>query len=97
MFNIYFTPTAKRALAELKANRSFKKRYSAVTKAIEFLQNNPRHSSLQTYEYRSFKGPKGEKIFEAYAEQKTPAAYRVFFYYGPNKGDITIFAITPHP
>ncbi len=26
-----------------------------------------------------------------------PAAYRVFFYYGPKRGEITVFAITPHP
>jgi len=43
------------------------------------------------------KGPNGEKVFEAYAEQKTPAAYRVFWFYGPSRGKITIFAITPHP
>jgi hypothetical protein len=45
----------------------------------------------------SLKGPNGEKVFEAYAEQRTPAAYRVFWYYGPSKGIITIFAITSHP
>ena len=43
------------------------------------------------------KGPKGEKVFEAYAEQLTPAAYRVFWYYGPAAKQITIIAITPHP
>ena len=38
-----------------------------------------------------------EEIFEAYAENKTPAAWRIFWYYGPNKKQITILAITPHP
>jgi len=96
-FNIYITPTAKKGLRELKENRSLKKRYKAVTKALKFLQKDLKHPSLQTHEYYSLKGPKGEKIFEAYAEGKTPAAYRIFFYYGPDKGDITIFAITQHP
>jgi hypothetical protein len=45
----------------------------------------------------SLKGPKREKVWEAYAEQNTPGAYRVFWYYGPSRGIITIFAITPHP
>jgi hypothetical protein len=58
---------------------------------------NPRHNSLQTHEYMSLKGPNGEKVFEAYAERSTPAAYRVFWYYGPSKGIITILAITSHP
>ena len=39
----------------------------------------------------------GEKVFEAYAQQRTPGAYRVFWYYGPERGMITIVAITPHP
>jgi len=85
IFNIYFTPTTKRALEELKKNRGFKKRYKAVIKALKFLQKDPKHPSLQTHEYYSLKGPKGEKVFEAYAEGKMPAAYRIFFYYGPAK------------
>jgi len=43
------------------------------------------------------KGPDGNKVFEAYAEQNTPAAYRVFWYYGPEKKQITILTITAHP
>jgi hypothetical protein len=46
----------------------------------------------------------GTKIFEAYAQNNTPGAYRVFWHYGPDargvKGRIsaiTIVAITPHP
>jgi hypothetical protein len=61
------------------------------------LASNPRHNSLQTHKFTSLKGPDGEKVYEAYAEQSTPAAYRIFWYYGPSKGEITIFAITRHP
>ncbi len=45
----------------------------------------------------SLNGANGEEIFEAYAENNTPAAYRIFWYYGPNKKEITILATTPHP
>ncbi len=96
-FILNFTPTAKEALKELKRNSGLKKRYKAVIKTLEFLSENPKHPSLQTHPYYSIVGPNGEKVFEAYAEQNTPAAYRVFFYYGPHKGEITIFAITSHP
>jgi hypothetical protein len=37
------------------------------------------------------------KVFEAYAQNKTPGAYRVFWCYGPEQGEITVIAITPHP
>ena len=69
-------------------------RYS---KALKFLQENPRHPSVQTYELSSFKGPHGEKVFEAYAEQDTPVAYRIFFFCGQQRGEIVVVAITPHP
>ena len=36
-------------------------------------------------------------MFEAYAENNTPGAYRIFWYYGPEKTMISIIAITPHP
>jgi mRNA-degrading endonuclease RelE of RelBE toxin-antitoxin system len=96
-FTLDFTYTAKEALSELKRAPELEKRYNAIKKSLRFLQDNPRHPGLQTHEYTSLKGPKGEKIFEAYAEQNTPAAYRIFFYYEPQKKEITIFAITPHP
>jgi hypothetical protein len=97
LFEIEWTQAAEDTFNQLKNDASQEKRYKAVKKTIHFLAENPRHSSLQTHEYFSLKGPNGEKVFEAYAEQKTPAAYRVFWYYGPAKGIITIIAITPHP
>ncbi|MBM3142197.1 MAG: hypothetical protein FJ005_04000 [Chloroflexi bacterium] len=97
MFELQWTAEASRAYNLLKSTASQRKRYEAVKKTIKFLAINPRHNSLQTHEYMSLKGPNGEKVFEAYAEQRTPAAYSVFWYYGHSKGIITIFAITSHP
>lgn len=97
MFELQWTFEASETYNLLKSDASQRKRYKAIKKTINFLAVNPRHNSLQTHEYASLKGPNGEKVFEAYAEQRTPAAYRVFWYYGPSKGIITIFAITSHP
>ena len=96
-FFLSFTPSAKAALRELKNSPHLEKRFKAVSKTLKFLQGNPRHPSLQTHQFSSFKGPGGEKVFEAYAEQDTPAAYRIFFFYGKARGEIVIVAITPHP
>ncbi len=97
MFELEWTDEAKATYKLLKANPSEKTRYKAVKKTIKFLASNPRHPSLQTHPFMSLNGPNGERVFEAYAQQKTPAAYRVFWYYGPTRGIIKIFAITPHP
>jgi hypothetical protein len=74
LFEIFLTDESRKQLKELKADKGLEKRYKAVKKAIRFLSSNPRHKSLKTHEFTSLKGPKGEKIFEAYAEQSTPAA-----------------------
>jgi len=97
LFELEWTPEATRAYDKLKSDASLKKRYKAVKKTIQFLAINPRHNSLQTHEWESVKGPEGEKVYEAYAERNTPAAYRVFWYYGPSRKVITILTITPHP
>jgi hypothetical protein len=97
LFEIIWADSAEETYYNLKNDPSRKKQYKAVKKTIRLLSENPRHPSLRTHEYFSLKGPQGEKVFEAYAEQKTPAAFRMFWYYGPEKSHITIIAITPHP
>ncbi|HAS17452.1 MAG TPA: hypothetical protein DCR39_06100 [Nitrospiraceae bacterium] len=97
MFDIYITDETQEHLNRLKTDKGLSKRYKAVKKAIQYLSTNPRHPGLKTHEFTSLKGPKGEKVFEAYAEQSTPAAYRIFWYYGPGQKQITVIAITPHP
>lgn len=94
-FTIIFTETATKACDDLA--QTYPNKLKKVYKTLGLLQTNPKHPSLQTHEYRSLKGPNGEKVFEAYVENKTPAAFRVFWYYGPGREKITVVAVTPHP
>lgn len=73
--------------------------FKQVDKCVTLLLQNPRHPSLQTHEFSSIPNPHdpSAKVFEAYAQNQTPGAYRVFWCYGPNRGEITLIAITPHP
>ena len=96
MFELAFTESAKASLKQLKDSPHLEKRYKAVTKALHFLSKNPKHPGLQTHKFFSLQGPGGEEVFEAYAEQNTPAAYRIFFFYGPGRKQISVFSITPH-
>jgi hypothetical protein len=53
------------------------------------LQTNPRHQGLKTHKYDEFKGPNKEQVFEAYVENDTSGAYRVFWCYkAPEKNQI---------
>lgn len=96
-FNLRFTPEADQDLSLLEKDSSKKAELKAVRKALAYLQTNPRHQSLQTHPYHTQSGPNGEKVFEAYAQQNRPSAYRVYWYYGPKRGEITIATIMPHP
>jgi hypothetical protein len=97
-FEIVYSEEADEQLTKLQKDRAKQAVCKAVEKAILFLAENPRHPSLNTHEFSSLGGPDGTKVFEAYAQNKTPGAYRIFFCYHPAKTDsITIIAITPHP
>jgi len=95
---------AREELKRLAKSPAEAGRYRQALKTIELLATNLRHPSLDTHKFRSLAGPGGEEIFEAYVQNRTPGAYRVFFHYGPDRMEkgmrvavVTIIAITPHP
>jgi len=97
MYELIFTPQADSDLREIENNPGKKNILKVVRKTLGFMETNLRHPSLNTHEFTSLKGPNGEEVFEVYAQQKTPAGYRIFWYYGSDKKQTTIVAITPHP
>lgn len=96
-FKLLFTKEASDVLDKLEDNKSDSKILKAVRKSLGYLEINPRHPGLNTHKFSSLQGPDGQEIFEAYAQNNTPAAYRIFWVYGPKKQEITIITITPHP
>jgi hypothetical protein len=96
-FSIVFSALAASQMHELERDRGLAKRLKAVRKTIGRLELNPRHPGLQSHKFRTMSGSRGEDVFEVYAEQVTTAVYRAFWCYGPEKGQITILAITSHP
>jgi hypothetical protein len=73
--------------------------FKQVNKALRLLRDNPKHPGLHTHEYDSLEHPwdAKQKVWEAYAQNNTPGAYRIFWCYGPEKGQLTVIAITTHP
>ena len=100
-----FTLEADKQLTIIENDPSFKSVQKQVRKTLRYLETNLRAKSLQTHEYQSLSKRYGIKVFEAYVQQNTPGAYRVFWHYGPDETSedgrripiITIIAITPHP
>jgi hypothetical protein len=100
-----FTLEADKQLTIIEKAPSLNSVRKQVRKTLRYLETNLRAKSLQTHEYQSLTRRYGIKVFEAYVQQNTPAAYRVFWHYGPDETGkdgkripiITIIAITPHP
>jgi len=96
-YELSFTEEADLDMDALKNDKSKVIIAKAVLKSLKFMMENLRHPSLNTHKYNEMEGPNGEEIFESYAQNNTPGAYRIFWYYGPGKKEITVIAITPHP
>lgn len=96
-FELVYTEEADSQLEKIENNPSYSNIKKAVQKTLGLMETNLRHPSLNTHKYSSLEGPNKEDVFESYAQNKTPSEYRVFWYYGPDQGFITILAITPHP
>lgn len=100
-----FKPAANEEYDKLKSGTALKGILKQVNKTLGYLETNLKSKSLQTHEFESLTKRYGIKIFEAYTQQNTPSAYRVFWHYGPDEIDekgnrtpiITIVGITSHP
>ena len=80
-----------------KLGKNEEKFFKKLVKTLGFLAENPRHNSLASHEIDGLTAKCGLKIFQSYLENNTPAAGRIFWAYGPEKQDITVLAIEPHP
>ena len=80
-----FKPTADEQLTHLENTPALKGALKQVRKTLGCLEINLRAKSLQTHKYESLTRRYGIEVFEAYAQQDTPVAYRVFWHYGPDE------------
>lgn len=96
-FKLQFTEEADDQLTLLEQNRAKKGVIKQVKKALGYMEINLKHPSLKTHKFDEIPSPFGGDVFETYAQNKTPGAYRIFLVYGPLKGEITILTITSHP
>jgi len=67
------------------------------TKALQHLQSNPHYPGLHSHEISALSRRTGFPIFESYLENNNSTAYRMYWFYGYGKNEITICGITPRP
>lgn len=73
------------------------KLFKRVFKTMQLLSNNPKHNGLCSHVIAELSIRYNMKVFQSYTENNTPSAGRLYWTYGPNKGDITIIEYSPHP
>ena len=79
------------------AGKDEQKKYAQIGKTMNLLSLNPRHPGLNSHEIPQLSARYGMKVWESYLENKTPKAWRLFWVYGPERGDITVIGLEPHP
>lgn len=99
MPKLLFTKEAADRLRELRADPGLSKRYKAVKGALDKMRANLRHPGLHTHEFHCRPCPHGGKLFEAYAQNRTPTAFRIYWCYAPPPppDTIMIVQISEHP
>lgn len=96
-FKLIPTEEAARNLEELERNSTFAIQCKAVKKALGYMETNLKHPGLNTHKHSGLSQQHKFDVFESYAQNNTPGAYRIFWRYGPKKGEITVLAIVRHP
>ncbi len=71
--------------------------YKLMGKALKHIAENPRHPGLRTHEISALTARYGMKVWQSDLENNTPKAGRIYWVYGPERGEITIIGLEPHP
>ena len=71
--------------------------HAKTGKTLALLSSNPKHPGLHSHEIKALTRRYGVKVWESYLENKNSKAWRLFWGYGPDKSDITIIGMEPHP
>lgn len=97
-FGLRYTQEAQSVIEDLEATPATKVKCKKVKKTLKLLQDvGPSYPGLNSHKYSSITGLNGEDVWESYVENRTPGAWRIWWYYGPEEDCLTILTIGPHP
>lgn len=96
-FKLLVAEAAAALLDEMGEQAQYEKKLRKIRRTLGRIETDPRHPGLNSHKYTSVRGLNGEEVWESYVENKTSAAWRIFWHYGPGRDVITILTIGPHP
>ena len=71
--------------------------YNKWGKAMRLLSQDPSYPGLHTHDIEPLTKRYGIKVWQSYLENNTSRAMRMYWVYGPDRQDITIIGLEPHP
>ncbi|MFT4010372.1 MAG: hypothetical protein QM655_10065 [Nocardioidaceae bacterium] len=72
-------------------------RAKKVKRTLQLLADNPRHPGLHSHRYVGLDDVFGASIWESYVENRTPSAWRLWWFFGPGEDEISVVDLGPHP
>ena len=92
-----FWENLEKSVSDGTASKDDEKLYKKLGKAFYHLSLDPFYPGLNTHEIPEMSSRYGERVWQSYLENNKPAAGRFYWSYGPEKDDITITGLEPHP
>lgn len=82
---------------ENTANKGEQLLFKKLGNALRKLSADPKYPGLKSHEIDALTNRYGMKVWESYLENNNSGAMRIFWVYGPDREDITIIGLEPHP
>lgn len=82
---------------ENTANKGEQLLFKKLGNALRKLSADSKYPSLKSHEIDALTNRYGMKVWESYLENNNSGAMRIFWVYGPDREDITIIGLEPHP
>ena len=74
-------------------NADDEKLYKKWGKAMALLAGNPTHPGLHNHEIDPLSRRYGRKVFQSYLENRNLKASRMYWIYGPGRGELTVIGL----
>ena len=92
-FDLFITPAAQEEIDAITDPKRLRK----VNSCLARIKINPKHPGLRSDRYEVFDKVFGDAVWESYVENHVSSAWRVWWAYGPDRGQIMVLVVRAHP
>ena len=94
-FRLHLTETIREQIKAVSQDPAQAGLEFQLKAAITKLAHHPKFKGLNSHKYDSLNERYGKEVWESYVQNNTPGAWRLFWFYGVGKDEITLVLATP--